>query len=107
MLKGHVAIVTGGLQGMGLAIARELTEQGAHVAVGSRRGDEAEASVEARLAVGAQGMVAALDVASTDSVEAFVGQVRDSIGVPDILINAAGVSVHQVFAGIRMKTGKW
>jgi NAD(P)-dependent dehydrogenase (short-subunit alcohol dehydrogenase family) len=99
MLNGRIAIVTGGLQGMGLAIARELTEQGARVAVGSRRGDEAEASAEARLAVGEQGMVGALDVASTDSVEAFVAQVRDSIGAPDSLINAAGVSVHQIVCG--------
>jgi len=99
MLKGHVAIVTGGLQGIGLAIAQELTAQGARVAVGSRRGGEAEASAKAILAVGDEGMVAALDVASTDSVEAFVGQVRDSIGVADILINAAGVSVHQVVCG--------
>ena len=99
MLNGRVAIVTGGLQGIGLAIARELTAQGARVAVGSRRGGEAEASAKAMLAIGDKGMVAALDVASTDSVELFVGQVRDSLGVPGILINAAGVSVHQVVCG--------
>ena len=99
MLNGRVVIVTGGLQGIGLAIVEELTRQGARVAVGSRRGDDVESSASARLAVGDRGMVAALDVASTDSVEAFVGQVRDSIGVPDILVNAAGVSVHQIVCG--------
>ena len=98
-MKERVAIVTGGLQGIGLAIAKQLTAQGARVATGSRRGDDAEASASARDAVGSQGMVAALDVASTHSVEAFVSQVRDTIGVPDILVNAAGVSVHQVVCG--------
>jgi len=98
-LNSRIAVVTGGLQGIGLAIAKELTEQGVRVAVGSRRGDNTEASASARQAVGELGMVAALDVASTVSVEAFVGKVRDTIGVPDILVNAAGVSVHQIVCG--------
>ena len=99
MLGGRVAIVTGGLQGIGLAIARELVQQGARVAVGSRRGDDAESSADARQVVGAQGIVEALDVASTKSVEHFVERVRSSLGSPDILINAAGVSVHQTVSG--------
>lgn len=95
MLEARVAIVTGGLQGIGLAIARELAQKGVSVAVGSRRGDDTKAIAEARKAVGEPGMVAALDVASTESVESFVNQVRTSLGTPDILVNAAGVSVHQ------------
>lgn len=99
MLEGRVAIVTGGLQGIGLAIAEELFKQGARVAIGSRRGDDAEASAKARQVVGESGMVGALDVASSRSVEIFVDQVRASLGVPDILVNAAGVSVHQIVDG--------
>ena len=45
MMNDRIAIVTGGLQGIGLAIARELARQGVRVAIGSRRGDEGEASV--------------------------------------------------------------
>ncbi len=99
MLNGRIAIVTGGLQGIGLAIARELTQQGARVAVGSRRGGDAESAKSAADAVGEQGMIAALDVASTDLVEAFVSQVRSNMGTPDILINAAGVTAHQTVSG--------
>ncbi|MDH5356276.1 MAG: SDR family oxidoreductase [Gammaproteobacteria bacterium] len=99
MLKARVAIVTGGLQGIGLAIAKELVRQGAHVAIGSRRGDDPEQASAAREVVGGQGLVAALDVASTASVASFVDQVNERLGVPDILINAAGVSVHQVVEG--------
>lgn len=99
MLEGRVAIVTGGLQGIGIAIAKELIQQGACVAIGSRRGGDAESSIDARQTVGEKGMVEVLDVASTDSVEHFVEQVRSSLGSPDILINAAGVSVHQTVSG--------
>lgn len=99
MFEGRVAIVTGGLQGIGFAIAKELVQQGARVAIGSRRGDDAGSSANARQAVGEKGIVGALDVASTESVERFVERVRSSLGSPDILINAAGVSVHQTVSG--------
>ena len=99
MLNGRIAIVTGGLQGIGLAIARELAQQGARVAIGSRRGADAESAKVAASVVGEQGMIAALDVASTDSVESFVSLVRSNIGTPDILVNAAGVTAHQTVGG--------
>lgn len=99
MHNDRVAIVTGGLQGIGLAIARALTQQGARVAIGSRRGDDSEESSAAREAVGDRGMVAGLDVASTLSVESFVKKVEVRLGNPEILVNAAGVSVHQFVDG--------
>lgn len=99
MFDRRIAIVTGGLQGIGLAIAVELARQGAQVAIGSRRGDDVEASADARQAMGKRSMIAALDVSSTESVEAFVYKVNDSLGRPDILINSAGISTHQTVCG--------
>ncbi|MGI9318338.1 MAG: SDR family NAD(P)-dependent oxidoreductase [bacterium] len=98
-MKQRVAAVTGGLQGIGLAIARALTESGARVAVGSRRGGDFEASDKARQVVGEAGFVGALDVSSSQSVNTFIDQVKSEIGAPEILINAAGVSVHQTVCG--------
>jgi NAD(P)-dependent dehydrogenase (short-subunit alcohol dehydrogenase family) len=98
-MSKRIAIVTGGLQGMGLAIAAELTRQGISVAVGARRGDDEAASKDAREAVGEQGIVAALDLRHTASVEAFVEQVRSKLGSPDIVINAAGVTLHHNICG--------
>lgn len=95
----RTAIVTGGLQGIGLAIAAKLTQQGVRVAVGARRGGETDYCQPAYEAVGREGLVAALDVRSNDSIEHFVGLVRESTGIPDILVNAAGVSVHQTVCG--------
>lgn len=99
MIQNRTAIVTGGLQGIGLAIASELTRQGARVAVGSRRAGDPGVAAAATAAVGDRGLVAPLDVGSTASAEAFVAATRKSIGVPDILVNAAGVSVHQTVSG--------
>jgi len=95
----RTAIVTGGLQGIGLAIAAELTQQGNRVAVGARRGGDDSYCQSAHEAVGSEGLVAPLDVCLNDSIENFFGLVREAIGIPDILVNAAGVSVHQTVCG--------
>ena len=74
MNAGRVAIVTGGLTGIGAASARALEAAGCAVAVGSRSGG-----------------FSALDVADTASVDAFVVKVRAQLGPPAILVNAAGL----------------
>jgi len=99
MNQKRTAIVTGGLQGIGLAIATDLAAQGIRVAVGARRGADAELAARAREVIGEGCLVAALDVRSSESVESFVGQVRDTFSAPDILVNAAGVTVHQTVDG--------
>jgi NAD(P)-dependent dehydrogenase (short-subunit alcohol dehydrogenase family) len=99
MNQERTAIVTGGLQGIGLAIAAELAEQGINVAVGARRGGDAALAANARETIGDNCLVEALDVGSSDSVETFVETVRETFGVPDILVNCAGVSVHQTVEG--------
>ena len=99
MDKRHTAIVTGGLQGMGLAIASELASRGMSVAIGARRGDDEKLSARARDVIGEDCLVAALDVRSTESVESFVSRVMESLGPPDILVNAAGITIHQTIEG--------
>jgi NAD(P)-dependent dehydrogenase (short-subunit alcohol dehydrogenase family) len=80
----RVAIVTGGLQGIGLAIAQELTRQGVIVAIGSRRTDDPEYCIDAREAVGEQGVIAHLDLQKTSSVEACIDSIKRDIGSPCI-----------------------
>jgi NAD(P)-dependent dehydrogenase (short-subunit alcohol dehydrogenase family) len=69
MTRKHIAIVTGGLQGMGLAIAAKLASRGIHVAVGARRGADENLAAVAREAIGGDCLVAPLDVRSVESVE--------------------------------------
>ena len=85
------AIITGGLSGMGLAIARRLASDGTAVFVGTR---SAGGPAHVRSVLGAdvdQIRTAALDVRSRESIEAFVADVVKTQGGIDVLVNAAGV----------------
>ena len=85
------AIVTGGLSGIGLAIARRLAADGMTVVVGARSAGK-EVHVSKVLGADAKHIhAAALDVQSRDSVDAFVAEVVKAQGGVDILVNAAGV----------------
>ena len=99
MIEGRTAIVTGGLQGIGLAIAVEFARHGARVAVGARRGDDAELVARARDAIGKDSFVAPLDVRSIDAVATFMRDAEAVIGPPEILVNAAGIFLHQTVEG--------
>ena len=87
----RIAIITGGLSGMGLAIAKTLHAQGVTICIGARRGADPAAVAALHETIGAPVMVAALDVRDTDSVDAFVAAVTQAHGPVDILINTAGV----------------
>ncbi|SLN18063.1 Putative ketoacyl reductase [Roseovarius albus] len=91
MKHNRTAIVTGGLSGMGLAIARRLSKEGTNVVIGARSASD-QAHVREVLGEKNEGLAAAtLDVCSSESVNAFVADVVEAHGSVDILINAAGV----------------
>ena len=99
MNQNRIAIVTGGLQGIGLAIAAELARRGMRVAVGARRGGDSGLADAAADAIGNGCLVAALDVRSVESVGSFLEEVHSRLGDPGILVNAAGVTIHQSVEG--------
>lgn len=91
MSELKTAIVTGGLSGMGLAIARRFAKDGIQVHVGTRSAADAS---HARDVLGEDAdriSAAALDVRSSASADAFVADVVQKRGRVDILVNAAGV----------------
>ena len=95
----RVAVVTGGLVGIGQAIACALAAQGVRVAIGARRGDDPAQQAQARAMVAHDTFVSPLDVRDPASVERFVGAVEAECGPPDILVNAAGICVLQTVSG--------
>jgi 3-hydroxybutyrate dehydrogenase len=92
MINGNkIAIVTGGLSGMGLATARRLATDGTTVVVGAR--SAGDAAYVSKILGSEQGNIhaAELDVRSSESVDTFVANVAETHGSVDILVNAAGV----------------
>ncbi len=87
----RVAIITGGTTGIGLACAGALRARGHCIALGARRAGELEVQAEMTRLLGPDVWVAALDVANRASVDRFVADVRDALGPPTILVNAAGI----------------
>jgi len=99
MASPPVAIVTGGLTGIGLAISAELARDGVRVAIGSRRGNNPDAIAAAQTAIGKTGLITRLDVCDQSSIDTFMEVVRGALGTPTILVNNAGTGVHQTIEG--------
>src|SRR5574341_2100827 len=92
-LQGKVAIVTGGSMGIGHAIALDLADHGADVAINYRRhADEANAVVAEIEKMGGRGLAVQADVASFVGAQRMVDAVREKLGRLDILGNNAGVN---------------
>src|SRR5437764_365999 len=93
-LSARVALVTGGSRGIGAAVALELAELGAAVAVNYReRADDAEAVVAKIKSGGGSAMAIAADVSQTAAVTTLLEQVAKALGPIDILVNNAGIAI--------------
>jgi NAD(P)-dependent dehydrogenase (short-subunit alcohol dehydrogenase family) len=84
-MQGKVAIVTGGSQGIGRAIAEGLARAGARIVIADLKGAEAAA------AAFPDGVGIAADVANEDDVRRLVSEVVERCGTVDALVNNAGL----------------
>lgn len=90
-LDGRVALVTGGSQGIGVAIARSLAEAGARVAICARGRDRLEAAAdEIRGRTGMPVLPIVADCASPADILRLVAEVERRAERIDILVNSAG-----------------
>jgi 3-oxoacyl-[acyl-carrier protein] reductase len=104
-LKGKVAIVTGGGQGIGKAIAMELARSGSDVAVVDVNEEQARQAGEEIRALGVRSLAQKVDVSDFTAVIAAVQEVVDHLGRIDILVNNAGVTRDTLL--LRMKPEDW
>jgi 3-oxoacyl-[acyl-carrier protein] reductase len=101
-LNGKAALVTGSSSGLGLAIARELAQEGAAVAMVARRRDELErqaADISATTPGRAVPIVA--DLRERDAPARVAAEAERALGAVDILLANAGGPPSTVFATTR------
>ena len=83
----QVAVITGGAQGIGYAVAKRMIENGAKVVIWDFDRDLAQASASE---LGATALHC--DVSNWDSVQAAAQQTENQLGRIDVLVNSAGVA---------------
>jgi NAD(P)-dependent dehydrogenase (short-subunit alcohol dehydrogenase family) len=90
-LAGKVAVVTGGGRGLGRHVAIGLARRGVRVAIVARSALQLAETERSITEGGGTALGVAVDVGAPDQVARLRNRVLDELGVPSILINAAGV----------------
>jgi len=96
-LKGKVAVVTGGTEGIGRATALKLAQEGAKVAICARRADLLDKTAAEIGKTGAEVLAVAADMSKLADIEHFMKAVIERFGRLDILVNNAGTSARGKF----------
>jgi 3-oxoacyl-[acyl-carrier protein] reductase len=105
-LSGKVAVVTGGAQGIGRAIAQALAAQGANVVVADLQEEKAEATAgEITANTGQRAIAVKVDVADSASAKAMIDRAIHEFGRVDILVNNAGTTRDNLI--MRMSEADW
>jgi 2-dehydro-3-deoxy-D-gluconate 5-dehydrogenase len=94
-LNGRVAIVTGGNGGIGLAMAKALSDAGAAVLIAGRSVDKNERAVEEIQAMGGQAGSMVADLLDEVSGARLVAEAVSWYGRLDILVNNAGINIRK------------
>lgn len=92
-LDGKLALVTGASSGLGRHFAMTLARAGASVVVAARRTGPLAELVQELEALGGKALAVPLDVRDRASVAAAFDLIAASLGVPDVIVNNAGVTL--------------
>jgi len=100
-LKGKTALVTGASEGIGMAIARKLAEEGVRVAICARTETKLkETAAGIAQATGMDVVPIPADLRSLAGCQSFVEQAATRLGGIDILVNNAGASAFGPFVDL-------
>ena len=104
-LQGRIALVTGGAQGIGRAIAEELAAAGATLALADVNEAKLAETVGELKAQGIDATAFTVNVSSEESIQAGAKAILDKFGKVEILVNNAGITRDGLM--MRMKRADW
>ena len=104
-LQDKVALITGGGSGIGAAVAKRFSAEGAFVGICDVNPQGAEAVAEEIKNTGGKAVCFTADVRNRAEVQSMIDQVVSEFGHLDILINNAGVTRDNLVA--RMSEEEW
>lgn len=105
LLTGKIAVVTGGAQGIGQAIATTLAQEGSDVVVADLDANRCEETVARVQELGRKAMAVSVNVGDWDQVKGMVDRVQKDWERIDILVNNAGITRDGLL--LRMKEEDW
>ncbi|MFH1087399.1 MAG: SDR family NAD(P)-dependent oxidoreductase, partial [Chloroflexota bacterium] len=103
--EGKVAVVTGGANGIGRAIALRLAAEGAGVVVADTDTKNADRVASEIKALGGEALAVAADIREGEAVKAMFSRVTEEWGKVDILVNNAGITRDELI--LRMSESSW
>lgn len=104
-LRGQVAVITGAAHGMGEAIARAYSEEGAAVGLLDREAEGLDKVVNDIQAAGGKALGQVVDVRDYARIESAIRETERALGPADILVNSAGVGIYKMFEDLT--EGDW
>ena len=105
-LDGQIAVVTGGAQGLGLGITRQLASDGASVVIADRQEDKAHEEAAKLQEEDLTVRAVALDITDSTAVTSFFAELVAEEERVDILINNAGTG-QQVAPIVELEDAEW
>jgi len=93
-IPGKVAVVTGASRGLGARVVVRLAQKGAHTVLLGRDPNRLEAIAQQCRTAGGHAIAFPGEISETAYVNAAFGRIEKELGLPDILVNCAGISLH-------------
>jgi NAD(P)-dependent dehydrogenase (short-subunit alcohol dehydrogenase family) len=106
-LEGRVAVVTGSAQGMGLAIAKALGNDGARIVITDVNKEQIDITVKELNEAGYDAAGFKMDVTDSADVKNVLQSVKSSLGSLDILVNNAGGALNTPYKLDEIEEKHW